>query len=103
MGPIYRGGSRREPELLASCYRESLKLASGQGLTSVAFPSISTGAYGYPLAEAARVALKTVMDYLSQHPEIKLARFVLFGHPAYETYEKTLRDLLRVYPGAREL
>ncbi len=103
VGPVYQGGGRREPELLASCYRESLKLASGKGLTSVAFPSISTGAYGYPLAEAARVALKTVLDYLSQHPEIKLARFVLFGHPAYETYAKTLRDLLRVYPGAREL
>ena len=102
-GRFIEGGGRREAELLASCYRESLKLASGKGLTSVAFPSISTGAYGYPLAEAARVALKTVMDYLSQHPEIKLARFVLFGHPAYETYEKTLRDLLRVYPGAREL
>jgi O-acetyl-ADP-ribose deacetylase len=69
----------------------------------VAFPSISTGAYGYPLAEAARVALQTVMDYLSQHPEIKLARFVLFGRAAFEAYEKALRDLLRVYPGAREL
>ncbi len=103
VGPIYQGGGHREPELLASCYRESLKLASGKRLTSVAFPSISTGAYGYPLAEAARIALKTVMDYLSQHPEIKLARFVLFGHTAYETYEKALRDLLRVYPGAREL
>ena len=103
VGPIYQGGGHREPELLASCYRESLKLASSKGVISVAFPSISTGAYGYPLAEAARVALKTVMDYLSQHPQIKLARFVLFGRTALETYEKTLRDLLRVYPGAREL
>lgn len=103
VGPVYQGGGRREPELLASCYRESLKLASINGLTSVAFPSISTGAYGYPLAEAARVALKTVMDFLAQHPEIKLARFVLFGRAAFEGYEKTLRDLLRVYPGAREL
>ena len=98
VGPIYQGGGHREAELLASCYRESLKLASAKGLTSVAFPSISTGAYGYPLAEAARVALKTVTDYLAQHPEIKLVRFVLFGRAAYETYEKALRELLRVYP-----
>lgn len=103
VGPVYKGGGHREADLLASCYRESLKLASSKGLNSVAFPSISTGAYGYPLAEAARVALKTVIDYLAQHPEIKLARFVLFGPAAYESYEKTLRDLLRVYPGVREL
>src|SRR5512146_1499912 len=79
VGPVYRGGGHREAELLASCYRESLKLASVKGLTSVAFPSISTGAYGYPLAEAARIALKTAMEYLAGHPEIKLVRFVLFG------------------------
>jgi len=102
VGPIYGGGSQREAELLASCYRESLKLASAKGLTSVAFPSISTGAYGYPINEAARIALKTVMDYLSQHPEIKLARFVLFGQDTYEAYEKALREVLRNYPGARE-
>jgi O-acetyl-ADP-ribose deacetylase (regulator of RNase III) len=102
VGPIYRGGSQQEAELLASCYRESLKLASAKDLTSVAFPSISTGAYGYPINEAARIALKTVMDYLSQHPEIKLARFVLFGQAAYGAYEKALRELLRTYPGARE-
>lgn len=102
VGPIYRDGLHREPELLASCYRESLQLARAKGIASLAFPSISTGAYGYPLAEAARVALKTVLDYLAQHPEIKLARFVLFGHAAYEAYEKALRELLRVYPGARE-
>jgi O-acetyl-ADP-ribose deacetylase len=102
VGPIYKGGGRREAELLASCYRESLKLASAKGITSVAFPSISTGAYGYPMPEAARIALTTVMDYLGQHPEIKLARFVLFGHAAFETYEKALREQLKVYPGARE-
>jgi O-acetyl-ADP-ribose deacetylase len=102
VGPVYQGGGRREGELLASCYRESLKLASSKGLSSIAFPSISTGAYGYPMEDAARVALKTVMDYLSQHPEIKLARFVLFGRAAYEIYGKILRELLRVYPGARE-
>ena len=102
VGPVYRGGGHREAELLASCYRESLKLASGKRLASVAFPSISTGAYGYPLAEAARIALQTVLDYLIQHPEIKLVRFVLFGAAAYGAYQEALRDLLRIYPTARE-
>jgi O-acetyl-ADP-ribose deacetylase len=102
VGPVYKDGCHRESELLASCYRESLKLASANGLKSLAFPSISTGVYGYPMADAARVALKTVMDYLARHPEMKLARFVLFGQAAYETYEKALRELLQVYPGVRE-
>ncbi|MGA8571478.1 MAG: O-acetyl-ADP-ribose deacetylase [Desulfobaccales bacterium] len=95
VGPVYKGGGAREAELLASCYRESLKLASGQGIISVAFPAIATGAYGYPPAAAARIALQTVLAYLDQHPEIKLVRFVLFSHPAYEVYEKTLRELLQ--------
>ncbi len=103
VGPVYKGGGRREAELLASCYRESLKLASGKGLASVAFPSIATGAYGYPLAEAARIALQTVLDYLTGHEEIKLVRFVLFGGAAYAAYQEALRDLLRIYPTAREL
>jgi O-acetyl-ADP-ribose deacetylase len=94
VGPVYRDGLHREPELLASCYRESLKLASVKGIASLAFPSISTGAYGYPITEAARIALKTVMDYLADHPEIKLVRFLLFGRLAYEAYEKALKELL---------
>jgi len=93
VGPVYRDGLHQEPELLASCYRESLKLASAQDLQSLAFPSISTGVYGYPMADAAQVALKTVKDYLAQHPEIKLVRFVLFGRPAYEVYQQVLKGL----------
>ncbi len=102
VGPVYKGGGRREAELLASCYRESLKLAASKGLASVAFPSISTGAYSYPLDAAARIALQTVLDYLTGQEEIKLVRFVLFGAAAYEAYEKALRDLLRIYPTARQ-
>ena len=60
----------------------------------MAFPSISTGAYGYPLAAAARIALQAVLAYLAEHAEVKLVRFVLFGHPAYEVYAKILRELL---------
>ncbi|MBI4795614.1 MAG: O-acetyl-ADP-ribose deacetylase [Deltaproteobacteria bacterium] len=93
VGPIYRDGHHREPELLASCYRESLKLASAKGIKTVAFPSISTGAYGYPLADAARIALKTVKEYLAAHPEIERVRFVLFGKAAFAAYEATLKEL----------
>ena len=93
VGPIYRDGRQGEPELLASCYRESLKLASNTGIKSVAFPSISTGVYSYPVADAAHIALKTVKEYLSQHPEIQLVRFVLFGKPTCETYEKALKEI----------
>ena len=63
VGPIWRGGARREPELLASAYHESLKLAAKNGLSSVSFPSISTGVYGYPVEEAAEIALRTVIDF----------------------------------------
>ena len=92
VGPVYKDGFHREPELLASCYRESLKLASDKGLKSLAFPAISTGIYGYPLKDAARVALTTILDYLAQHPEIELVRCVLFGRAAYEVYEKVLKE-----------
>ena len=100
VGPVYQGGGQREAQLLASCYRESLKLASAKGITTLAFPAISAGAYGYPLAEAARIALKTVMDYLDQHPGIKLVRFVLFGRAAFDAYEKALRELLLSSPSS---
>jgi O-acetyl-ADP-ribose deacetylase (regulator of RNase III) len=93
VGPIYRDGLHREPELLASCYRESLKLASAQGIKSLAFPSISTGVYGYPMEDAARVALKTVKDYLAQHPEIERVRLVLFGREAFEIYQTALAQI----------
>lgn len=94
VGPIYRGGTQREAETLASAYRYSLELASKHGIKSVAFPSISTGAYGYPIEQAAPIALRTVMDYLQSHPEIELVRFVLFGSVAYEAYERALKGLV---------
>ncbi len=92
VGPIYRDGLHREPELLSSCYRESLKLAAAKGLKTLAFPAISTGAYGYPLEAAARIALKTVSGYLAEHSQIQRVRFVLFGRPAYEAYERALKE-----------
>ena len=93
VGPIYRGGGRNEASLLESAYRESLNLASSKGLKSIAFPSISTGAYGYPLAEAAKIALETAINYLKENTDIHLIRFVLFGQEAYDEYEKVLNSM----------
>jgi O-acetyl-ADP-ribose deacetylase (regulator of RNase III) len=93
VGPVYRDGQHGEPELLASAYRESLKLASSRGIKSLAFPSLSTGVYGYPVSDAARIALKTVKDYLAEHPEIELVRFVLFGKPTYEAFVQAWQEI----------
>lgn len=95
VGPIYRAEGERAPELLSRCYRRSLELASTHQLQSIAFPSISTGAYGYPLAEAAPIAVKTVMDYLRTHREIRLVRFVLFGREAYQAYEQAVKKFTK--------
>lgn len=87
VGPVWRGGGRGEAELLASAYVESLKLASEHGLKSVAFPSISTGAYGYPVAEAAKVALRAVTDFLRNHEtSLEEVRFVLYDARTYHAY-----------------
>ena len=97
VGPVYcREGAERAAELLASAYRRSLEVAAEHGLQSVAFPSISTGAYGYPVEEAAPVALRTVMDYLAAQAEegIRLVRFVLYGQRAYKVYERALIRLV---------
>lgn len=93
VGPIYRDGKHGEADLLASTYRNSLRLAGERAIKTVAFPSISTGAYGYPVADAARVALTTVRDHLASHPEIVLVRFVLFGKAALRAYEDVLAEL----------
>ena len=93
VGPVYRG-SPRDAELLASCYRRSLEIASAHHLKSVAFPSISTGAYGYPVNEAAPVALQAAIDYLKSHTEIELVRFVLFDRRTLEAYRQALDQLL---------
>ena len=93
VGPVYHDGKHREPELLVSAHQNSLKLASEKGIKSVAFPSISTGAYGYPMAAAARIGLRIAIEYLQDHLEIQLVRFVLFGQAALRTYEEVLESL----------
>jgi O-acetyl-ADP-ribose deacetylase (regulator of RNase III) len=93
VGPRY-SGSAKDAELLAGAYRKSLELCFQHNIASIAFPSISTGIYGYPVEEAARIALKTVADFLDKHQEIKLVRFVLFDSKTYRTYEATLKELV---------
>lgn len=93
VGPVYNGGLYGEPELLADCYRNSLKVALDNGLRTVSFPSISTGAYGYPIDEAAEIALKTVAAFLGSHSGIDLVRFCLFGSNAYNVFKTALKKL----------
>jgi O-acetyl-ADP-ribose deacetylase len=93
VGPRY-SGSCKDPDLLSGAYRRSLELCTQNKISSIAFPSISTGIYGYPVEEASRIALKTVMDYLKDHPEIKLVRFVLFDSKTFSIYQEALKELV---------
>jgi len=92
VGPRY-SGSPKDPELLSGAYRKSLELCTQNKISSIAFPSISTGIYGYPVEEAARIALKTVIDYLKNHSEINLVRFILFDSKTFSVYEEALKEL----------
>ncbi|MBE7414717.1 MAG: O-acetyl-ADP-ribose deacetylase [Deltaproteobacteria bacterium] len=94
VGPIYKDGLHNEPMLLESAYRGSLKLAVQKGVGSIAFPSISTGAYGYPVDAASKIALSTVLDFVGDNKgSLDLVRFVLFSDPDYGVYSRTLRSL----------
>ncbi|HBT49908.1 MAG: Macro domain-containing protein [Caldanaerobacter subterraneus] len=92
VGPIWKGGNHNEDNLLASAYVESLKLADEYNVKTIAFPSISTGAYGFPVERAARIALRVVSDYL-EGSSIKEVRFVLFSDRDYEVYSKAYEEL----------
>lgn len=92
VGPRY-SGSPKDPQLLSGAYRKSLELCTEYKISSIAFPSISTGVYGYPVEEASRIALKTVIDYLKNHPEIKFVRFVLFDSNTFRVYKEALKEL----------
>lgn len=94
VGPIWRDGTRGEPEVLASAYQESLRMAVNKGLKTISFPSISTGAYGYPVDQAAEVALHTVVDFLRHEASLDTVAFVLFDARTYQVYAKTLARLM---------
>ncbi|AFM25465.1 O-acetyl-ADP-ribose deacetylase [Desulfomonile tiedjei] len=93
VGPIYRGGRSKEPELLASCYRRCFEVAAENNLQSLAFPSISTGAYGYPISEASGIALRTSLEQLKRFPQIEKVVFVLFSQSDLDIYRKALEKL----------
>jgi O-acetyl-ADP-ribose deacetylase (regulator of RNase III) len=93
VGPKWRGGMAGEAELLASCYERAVELASTHDCRRIAFPAISTGVYGYPLEQAAEVALSATRRALRTHPNITEARFWLFDQDAYGVFATTLREL----------
>ena len=90
VGPVWQGGARGEPGLLASCYRNALRLAAQAGLRSIAFPCVSTGVYGYPLAAAARIAIDTVRDELAAQARPPEVLFCCFSAEALAVYEQLL-------------
>lgn len=92
-GPVWHGGNRGEPELLAGCYRSCLDLASQHGCKTVDFPSISTGVYGYPVDKAAAVALRAILESLEAHPDIERVRMVCFDSRTKAAYEAALAAL----------
>ena len=93
VGPVYRDGRHREPELLANCYRTCLELAGQHGVRSISFPAISTGAYGYPLEEAARIALETIAARLREDScPVKDVLLVLFDQGTYNVYARIAAD-----------
>lgn len=90
VGPVYRGGNDGEAELLASAYERSMEVGAGSAVTSLAFPSISTGVYGYPIDAASGIALRTVIEALPRYPRITLVRFILFSNGDLAVYEEAL-------------
>ena len=96
VGPIWHGGNDGEPQLLANAYRNSLQCALDNGISTIAFPSISTGVYSYPLEKAADIAVNTVRDFCIAHPgKIETARFVLFDPKTREAYESAVSRCVR--------
>ncbi|SHM44259.1 O-acetyl-ADP-ribose deacetylase [Rhizobacter sp. OV335] len=90
VGPVWRGGEHGEADLLASCYRRSLEVAGAKGVRSMAFPSISTGIYGYPIDLAAQVAVRTVRSHLAQFPELEEVVFCCFSPSDLAVYERAI-------------
>lgn len=94
VGPIWRGGHNKEPEILKNCYRNVLTLAARESIKSISFPSISTGIYGYPIEKANKIALAMVIEYVERHNFFDEIRFVLFSEYDRVVYENTLGKLI---------
>jgi O-acetyl-ADP-ribose deacetylase (regulator of RNase III) len=92
VGPVWRGGGHGEDDLLARCYRESLGLAEEHGARTVAFPSISTGAYGFPMERAARIAVETIRPFLDHSRVVERVILVCFGRDAFEIHRRVLKE-----------
>lgn len=92
VGPVWQGGAQGEPELLAACYRNSLRLAAEQGARTVAFPAISCGVYGYPLDQAARIAVREVRRFLADDERIETVYLVCFDQEVREAYQRALES-----------
>jgi O-acetyl-ADP-ribose deacetylase (regulator of RNase III) len=90
VGPIWRGGKRGEAQILANCYRNSLQIVVENELNTMAFPAISCGAYGYPIEEAAQIALETTREFLAVTDEIQKVIFVVWGEDVYDAYQRLL-------------
>ena len=93
VGPVWRGGANHEEQILASAYRESLKITQENHLRSLSFPSISTGAYGYPVEQAAKVAVRAITDFLKENTSIEEVVLVLFDKRTYMAYEGALKEI----------
>jgi O-acetyl-ADP-ribose deacetylase len=94
VGPVWRGGAHGEDELLASCYRSCFALAQAQGLRTLAFPGISTGAYGFPMDRAARIALRETRRFLERHPDFERVVLVCFGPVALQSQQSAAEEIL---------
>ncbi len=95
VGPVYRGGHQHEPETLASCYRECIRIADDHGIKSLALPSISTGAFGYPVREAAEIAVRAIVEALPSCAHLEQVRFVLFDIATREAYVRAAEKISR--------
>ncbi|HLB58310.1 MAG TPA: O-acetyl-ADP-ribose deacetylase [Gammaproteobacteria bacterium] len=93
VGPVWRGGAKGEPQLLAACYESTLALALKQNIKTIAFPAISCGIYGYPPSQAATIAIKETANFLELHPDIDAVYFVCFDDAIYDAYEHVLSSL----------
>lgn len=93
VGPIWRGGNNQEEALLARCYQNSLARAEKQGVKTIAFPSVSTGVYGFPVERAAQIALTEIQDFLASHASIEKVLIVCFDKKTYDAYKRALQNL----------